>query len=859
MLLNIKSKTCNVIMYNRVLPSVCLILTVGGMLKVEQTKAASYYNPAFLKDDVGDIADLSRFYNDEGQLPGKYNVRVFVNERFINEFEVKFISSKNKSSSGLKPVFTKKNITEIGVIIDPEKLKQLDDEIDLSKVDESIIYDFDFDRLQLKLSVPQVFINNIARGYISPDKWDDGINALFLNYNMNGATGWGEDETQNIFTSINSGVNVGAWRLRDYSNFVYSKGYSGSQNDIEHLKTVAQRSFRKIKSKFTLGDDLTSGDVFDSFAFRGVSLESDDSMLPDSLRGFAPTIKGLAKSNAKVTVKQNDYIIYQAYVPPGPFEISDLYSTSSSGDLFVTVSERNGMETSFTVPYSTVPILQREGKIKYAMSAGRLNTNTNVEEERQFYQGNVIFGLKNSITLYSGTQLSKKYKSYALGVGHNFKEFGAFSADITHSDAILTDSKKTKGTSLRFLYAKSLNNLGTNLQLVGYRYSSSGFYTFEESSLKDQVDIDSGHYSDLYILGRRKKSRLQASISQQLFDNSSIYLSGQQSSYWNGSEKDQYWQMGYATTYKNVNLNISFNYNNSANSDNVDKMFMLSVSLPLNSFLGQDSGGDITKRTHSLYATYNSTIDSGGNLNNQAGLSGTALKDDNLNYYMRQGYVSKDAHYSGSLGASYQGAKGNIDGSYYYDSKNSQLNYGVSGGVVAHSGGVTLSQPLGETNILVNVPQSKDIQIDNMQGIKTNNAGYAILPFATNYRENRISLNTNTFDENTEVENPIETVVPTRGALVLASFKSQIGDKAILKLMQNGKAVPFGAAVTYGENKSYSIVGDDGEVYVTGLNDGDKLNVSWGSTDSKRCFSHYRKNKHLNEASIIRETLPCVN
>ncbi len=85
---------------------------------------------------------------------------------------------------------------------------------------------------------------------------------------------------------------------------------------------------------------------FDSVSFRGVQLASDDNMLPDSLKGFAPVVRGIAKSNAQITIKQNGYTIYQTYVSPGAFEISDLYSTSSSGDLLVEIKEADGSVNS---------------------------------------------------------------------------------------------------------------------------------------------------------------------------------------------------------------------------------------------------------------------------------------------------------------------------------------------------------------------------------------------------------------------------------------------------------------------------------------------------------------------------------
>lgn len=68
-------------------------------------------------------------------------------------------------------------------------------------------------------------------------------------------------------------------------------------------------------------------------------------MLPDNQKGFAPIIRGIAKTNAQVTIRQNGYIIYQSYVAPGAFEISDLYLSASSGDMTVTIKVQDGSDT----------------------------------------------------------------------------------------------------------------------------------------------------------------------------------------------------------------------------------------------------------------------------------------------------------------------------------------------------------------------------------------------------------------------------------------------------------------------------------------------------------------------------------
>ena len=43
----------------------------------------------------------------------------------------------------------------------------------------------------------------------------------------------------------------------------------------------------------TLGDSSTDADVFEGVPFRGAMLASDDDMLPESLRGYAPVVRGL--------------------------------------------------------------------------------------------------------------------------------------------------------------------------------------------------------------------------------------------------------------------------------------------------------------------------------------------------------------------------------------------------------------------------------------------------------------------------------------------------------------------------------------------------------------------------------------
>ncbi|EOX3204561.1 fimbria/pilus outer membrane usher protein, partial [Shigella flexneri] len=123
----------------------------------------------------------------------------------------------------------------------------------------------------------------------------------------------------------------------------------------QHIITWIERDIIPLRSRLTLGDGYTQGDIFDGINFRGAQLASDDNMLPDSQRGFAPVIHGIAHGTAQVTIKQNGYGIYNSTVPPGPFTINDIYAAGNSGDLQVTIKEADGSTQIFTVPYSSVP------------------------------------------------------------------------------------------------------------------------------------------------------------------------------------------------------------------------------------------------------------------------------------------------------------------------------------------------------------------------------------------------------------------------------------------------------------------------------------------------------------------------
>ncbi|EEW7573989.1 fimbria/pilus outer membrane usher protein, partial [Escherichia coli] len=456
---------------------------IGGLVvfvsAAFNAQAETWFDPAFFKDDPSMVADLSRFEKGQKITPGVYRVDIVLNQTIVDTRNVNFVEITPEK--GIAACLTTESLDAMGVNTDAfPAFKQLDKQacVPLAEIIPDASVTFNVNKLRLEISVPQIAIKSNARGYVPPERWDEGINALLLGYSFSGAnsihSSADSDSGDSYFLNLNSGVNLGPWRLRN--NSIWSRS-SGQTAEWKNLSSYLQRAVIPLKGELTVGDDYTAGDFFDSVSFRGVQLASDDNMLPDSLKGFAPVVRGIAKSNAQITIKQNGYTIYQTYVSPGAFEISDLYSTSSSGDLLVEIKEADGSVNSYSVPFSSVPLLQRQGRIKYAVTLAKYRTNSNEQQESKFAQATLQWGGPWGTTWYGGGQYAEYYRAAMFGLGFNLGDFGAISFDVTQAKSTLADQSEHKGQSYRFLYAKTLNQLGTNFQLMGYRYSTSGFYT----------------------------------------------------------------------------------------------------------------------------------------------------------------------------------------------------------------------------------------------------------------------------------------------------------------------------------------------------------------------------------------------
>ena len=834
-------------------------------------QAELYFNPRFLADDPAAVADLSSFEKGQELPPGTYRVDIYMNDGYMTTRDVTFSAGEN--GHGLMPCLTRGQLVSMGLnaeAVSGINALAADACVPLIEMIKDATIRLDVGQQRLYLTIPQAFMGNQARGYIPPELWDNGINAALLNYNFTGNNVRNDvaGSSQYAYLNLQSGVNLGAWRLRDNSTWSYTSGGSSSSNENkwQHVNTWLERDITPIRSRLTLGDSYTNGDVFDGINFRGMQLASDDNMLPDSQKGFAPVIHGIARGTAQVSVKQNGYEIYHSTVSPGPFAINDLYAAGNGGDLQVSIKEADGSSQNFTVPYSSVPVLQREGHTRYAITAGEYRSGNDQQEEPSFFQSTLLHGLSAGWTLYGGTQLADRYRAFNMGLGKNMGDWGALSMDITQANATLPDDSKHQGQSVRFLYNKSLSELGTNIQLVGYRYSTRGYFSFADTAYRRMsgydVETQDGviqvkpTFTDYYNLAYSKRGKVQASVTQQLGRTATLYVSGSHQTYWGSNTADEQLQVGLNTAVDDINWTLSYSLTKSAWQEGRDQMLAVNVNIPFSHWMRSDNASAWRQAS----ASYSMSNDLKGRMTNLAGLYGTVLEDNNLSYSVQTGYSGGGEGNSGGSGyaaLNYRGGYGNANVGYSHSDGIKQLYYGMSGGVLAHANGITLGQPLNDTVVLIKAPGAEGTKVENQTGVRTDWRGYAVLPYATEYRENRVALDTNTLADNVDLDDAVVNVVPTHGAIVRAEFKAQVGMKLLMTLTRGGKPVPFGAMVTADNNQNGSIVADNGQVYLSGMPAEGKVQVRWGEGAAASCTASYRVPEQSQQSLLIPLSAVC--
>lgn len=801
--------------------------------------AAVEFDPAFVS---GRGIDVSLYATGNPLVPGMYSADIYVNGQMFKRGEFRVTTRGGMptielSEALLLQIGVKKHLLAAARVAHAAAPDSTDDKAssqsapvflavrDIS-ADVSALYNSS--DLRLDLSFPQVTLNSTPRGYVDPSMWQEGDTALMTNYSLNTYRGRfdGRNNYSN-FGSANVGLNVGPWQFR--GALTATSGTGRPSPSFRTNQAYVQRSIVGLQSRFVAGDTYTGGQFFNATPMRGVTLTSDERMLPDPLRGYVPVIRGMAETNAKVAIRQNGQLLYEISVAPGNFEINDVPATAYGGTLDVIVTEADGRVKAFEVPFASVPQLLRPGTSRYSTSVGQIR-NANVSDQPVFGEATYQRGLTNNVTAYGGVQLAPFYASVLGGLALN-TPMGAFGFDTMGSKASLNTNSST-GFSSRLSYSNYLQETGTNFSLAAYRYSSSDFLNLQDAAYLRSVEKNNAVApppdvsQPITFSTINQRNALQLNINQSIGKSTSLFVTGAVADYWKGGGRMATYQAGFSQTVRKVSYNVSLARTRDALTNRNTTAAMFTATIPLG------SAGNSPTLTSSL------NRGSDGSSAVRASVSGNYLEDRSLAYSVYANHSSgSTTDNSGGVSVSKQTSLGTITGSASQGGNYTQGSLGMMGSVMVHSSGVTFGPYAGDTVALVEAEGAAGAALTNQQGVKLNSRGQAIVPFLMPFRDNEIGLDPTGTSFDVELKETSQRIAPIAGSMVKVKFATERGIPSLLSLRLGDEGVPMGATATDESGRVLGMIGAGGQLFARNLPQSGLINVSYGA--DLRCAASY--------------------
>lgn len=772
--------------------------------------------------------DIQRFFWGASATPGIYPSALYVNDKYVTDINLHV--ETDEGSNTTYPCINNYVLNKI----DFNKARLSEDFLDLVESKECIdisrfIVDasasFDSSEYRLNVVIPQIYMSRKVRDSVDPNTWEQGINGLIFDYNINAYNSNNDgNQYQSVYSAINTGFNYEGWYFRQNGNFSWSDT-SGSQ--YTSLNAYVMRDIPNWRSRVILGQSYTKGSLFDSLPFTGIQLFSEDRMLPRSQRGYAPEIRGIASTTAKVVVRQNDQIIYETTVSPGEFLINDLYPTGFGGDLNVTVTEADGSEHYFSVPYTAMADLLRPEFSRYSMVVGQYR-NSGFLSNPLFIEGTYQRGVTNWFTGYGGFQVNPNYYALQLGTAIG-TDIGAFSFDITQAFSIMPQEyEEQSGQSFQFKYSKNISQTGSNLSLAAYRFSTEGYLDFKSAMSARDYILRGENYTDL----NRSKNRFVLTATQDLPTNfGQLYISSLFETYWNTTDDNRQYQLGYNNQYKQLLWGI--NISRTESDLGMDQTnYTLNFTLPL--------GTSDSYISPNLRSSIN--FDSNGNQRQQVSITDTVGENNQWNYGLTASNSNQGNGTTGDINVGYRSSYSSLNMNYSVGENYQSQSVGLSGSMIAHAGGVTLSPYIGTTYGLIEAKGAEGASVSGYPGVKIDGNGYAIVPNMNPYEVNSVGIDPKGISDDIELVTTSQNVAPNANAIALLKYETKYGRAVLINTKYRNNPVPFGATVLDEAGHNVGLVGQNGQIYARVEKDAGTLWVLWGTKVDDKCHINYEIN-----------------
>lgn len=540
------------------------------------------------------------------------------------------------------------------------------------------------------------------------------------------------------------------------------------------------------------GDNFTSSEAWGrSYRLFGAGVQRNFAGRPDIRVLPRPAVSGFLVEPSSYELFLDSKKIGNGQFESGKFEINNLPTVSSNGDVRVVFKDALGREHLQSVSFFTVPRQLTENAYDYQFNMGKLRTGFlgNASDYGDWVgSGEYGRGINEVWTMRAASELSKNQANIGLRQVLSLWGRGALTID--------TAASKNQGLSGWYAAAQSMWSLyGTRLTLGADKRSKSFWRigdltnttTQREAGVSSALGFALGSFGNIGVAAAIEKrfdgttiKNISASYSKQLSNRTFMNVNGN----------------SYSGAVKSKSLYVMFTHNFE------EDMPMRVMTTAQNTDLGTEYAINVSRDATEDIPVALSVGVGKGSLHNTASSLGLNWSPEVTSFNLNINRSSSRT--TGTL---------------------TQMFANGSGSVTATSYGIFPSAKIYDSAVLIDLAGSPKVRA-NVSGrsVKTNNAGYALAPNAASYAQNQAMFEPSDLPLEVGFSSQVAFVTPWPRSVGLVKFDIVNTEGESFRVLdKNSKPLKVGSEVLLAEENQF--IGRDGYLYLTNRAKGNEVKI----------------------------------
>lgn len=607
---------------------------------------------------------------------------------------------------------------------------------------------FDLSTQTLNLTLPQAGLTKVD----DSQEWEFGNNALRLNYNVNA------NKTTDGVDYYGSGsllANVGEWIARGNASL--------TQDEQSISVFTVSKAILALQADLLLGKMSVSSGELSGLSTYGMTLRSNQSMRRQT-QGYTPVFSGSASSNARVTLRQGNTVLYSEMVPPGPFNIDDV-TVLSGGDIVMNITENDGSTTTQVFPITLISGQISPGEHEYSVSLGIIdNDNPDGTPSGGLGAFSYGYGLEH-MSVRVGALLGSQFTGVTGEATSQLGVLGSLSAALSGTQSRYDEGKR-QGQKTTLAFAKTFD-IGTTLRLSFNRLSE------EYDTLGEYNDLDYANFK----YRQRLKEDLTVGFSQPLWKGATFSVNGWQRTYWQRDDKQQGVTGNLSTYIGQVSVSLAGSYYKMGAENQYG--LSTSVSIPLSVF----------DRDYTMYASM-----SGGKTGSNSYSAGASTSlTDRWSLSANESWGGGVLGNQTSLWTAYDGRLAQLSGQMTHTNSDTFGAGSINGSFMylPTDNSFLLGKNISDTVAVVHVSGGAGVTILGDLD-KTDRNGNLMVPLSS-YQVNTLSIDASTLPVNEELAVTSKKIKPTGSSVTYVPFEAMSVKRYLLQVKRpNGQFISAG-------------------------------------------------------------------